>query len=119
MRDPCLDLLNAIAQTIYDKKGRNIIAIDVREISSMTDYFLIAEGNVERHILAISDAVDEKIKESQYTLYHIDASGGWVVMDCQDILIHLFLPELREKYALEELWQEGKLVDLTIKIKET
>lgn len=121
MKDRCLEVLNTIAQTIYDKKGYNILAIDVRKISTVADYFLIAEGNVERHVLALSAAIDEKIEEIGYDLYHIDgkAAGEWIVLDCGDILIHLFLPELREKYALEELWQEGEIVDLILKLKDS
>ncbi|MGA8163763.1 MAG: ribosome silencing factor [Waddliaceae bacterium] len=114
-------MLNAVAQTIYDKKGRNILAIDVRNISTVTDYFLIAEGSVERHVQALGAAIDETIKDLGLVLYRSEGktTGEWIVLDCGDILIHLFLPELREKYALEELWQEGEIVDLHIKLKDS
>ena len=121
MRNRSIEMLNAIAQTIYDKKGFNILAIDVREISSLTDYFLIAEGSVERHVQALSLAVQDKIEEMEYPLFHVEGgkAGEWVVVDCGDILVHLFVPELREKYALEELWHEGALVDLALKLENS
>src|SRR5690606_23349739 len=99
----------------------NIIAIDVHEHSSLTNYFIIAEGSVERHVAALSHAVKEKVKELGGHIFKSDGdqSGDWIVMDCGEILIHLFVPSLREKYALEELWHEGSVVDLNIKTEET
>ena len=57
MRDSDLLRLDSIAQAIFDKKGMNILALDVREVSTLTEYFIIAEGNVERHVMAITQAV--------------------------------------------------------------
>lgn len=115
-----IKMLQAIAQTIYDKKGFNILAIDVHNCSSLTDYFLMAEGSVERHVSALSRAVKEVVNELGGHIFHMDGdqTGDWVVMDCGTILIHLFIPALREKYSLEELWQEGDIVDLNIKTKD-
>ena len=61
MEDP-LAALNEIAQTIFDKKGINVLALDVRGVSSLTDFVVIAEGNVDRHVKAIADAVIEKMR---------------------------------------------------------
>lgn len=114
------NILNAIAQTIFDKKGLNILAIDVREISNLTDFFIIAEGTVDRHVRAICVALEEEMSKLGHPPLHIEGKqdGDWVVMDFGDVLIHLFIPELREKYDLENLWKEGKIVDLTIKIEQ-
>jgi ribosome-associated protein len=116
-----VEMLKAIAQTIYDKKGFNIIAIDVHEHSSLTNYFIIAEGSVERHVAALSHAVKETVKELGGHIFKTDGdqTGDWIVMDCGEILIHLFVPSLREKYGLEELWHEGNIVDLNIKTEES
>lgn len=110
-----LEEINIIAQAIYDKKGFNTLVIDVRNISSMTDYFIIAEGTVDRHVKALSQAIqDELSKKAQLTPLHVEGEqeGDWVVLDYGDFVIHLFIPELREKYALEELWQKGRLVSV-------
>lgn len=113
-------ILNAIAQTIFDKKGFNILAIDVRDVANFTDFFIIAEGTVDRHVRALCLAVEERLTEMGHAPFHIEGKedSDWVVMDFGDVLVHLFIPELREKYALENLWKEGKVVDLNIKYAE-
>jgi ribosome-associated protein len=113
-------LLNNIAQTIFDKKGFNILAIDVRDISTLTDFFLIAEGSVDRHVRALSSVLREELGEKGHPALHVEGedSGDWIVMDFGDVLVHLFIPELRERYALENLWKEGKIVDLSIKVAD-
>lgn len=112
-------ILDSIAQTIYDKKGFNILALDIRSISTMTDYYLIAEGNIGRHLIAISQAIEQKLTQLGLTLLRIEGrrSADWLVMDYGEIMIHLFIPELREKYALEQLWKEAKIVDLHIETR--
>ena len=115
-----ITILNVIAQTIFDKKGFNILALDVKGISTMTDYFLIAEGSVDRHVRALSSAIQERLDELHQPVYRIEGEkeGDWIVMDYSDFVIHLFIPELREKYALEELWKKAKIVDLNIVISK-
>lgn len=119
-RNTSLNLLNLIAQAIYDKKGMNILALDVRGISSMTDYYIIAEGSVDRHVRAISLSVTDALKQVGHSPFHVEGQrdGDWVVVDYGDIVIHLFVPDIREKYALEELWSEAKIVDLEIVVKK-
>lgn len=116
MKDQQEEMLNSIAQKIFDKKGFNIMALDVRGISSVTEYFLIAEGSVERHVQALAREVMIALDDLKLPIFHVDGSqtGDWIVIDCGHILIHLFISELREKYSLEELWNKGKIVDLKI-----
>lgn len=109
--------LNRIAQAVYDKKGFNILVLDVRKVSTMTDYFIIAEGTVDRHVKALSHAIiDELSAHGRKNPLHVEGQqeGDWIVLDYADFVIHLFVPELREKYALEELWREGHIVDVKI-----
>lgn len=111
--------LNKMAQIIFDKKGFNILALDVAEQSTLCDYMIIAEGNVNRHLQAIANTIIDDIKkEMGFSPYLVEGKGDgdWVVLDYQSIVIHLFLPSLREKYQIEKLWSEGKLVDLDIKV---
>lgn len=107
-------LLNKIAQIIYDKKGFNILALDVRRISSVTDYVLIAEGAIQRHVISLARAIQEELqKQGQQPLYSEGMQeGDWIVIDYSFIVIHLFMPGLRDKYQLEQLWHEGEIVDL-------
>ncbi|MDP1880884.1 MAG: ribosome silencing factor [Parachlamydiaceae bacterium] len=110
--------LNKVAQAIYDKKGFNILVLDVHEISTMTDFFIIAEGNVDRHVRAISLYLQDELIKFGHRPVHVegDQDGEWIVMDYVDFIIHLFIPELREKYAIEELWKKGKIIDVKIEI---
>lgn len=110
--------LNVLSQIIFDKKGVNILALDVRNISTMTDYCVIAEGAVGRHVKAICAAIKNEMREEDSVLYHCDGEqdGDWIVMDYGDIVIHLLTPEMREKYALEELWNKAKIVDVEISV---
>ena len=114
-----LELLKAAAQAIYDKKGFNITAIDVRGVSSLTDYFLIAEANVDRHAKALGQAAARALREEGLRPSHTEGleTGDWIVMDCWQIVVHIFGPDLRERYQLERLWEEGKIVDLNLSIE--
>jgi ribosome-associated protein len=113
--------LNAIAQVIYDKKGSNILALDVQGLSSITDYLVIAEGNVDRHVSSIGRAIINELEErGGPPLLHAEGlqTGDWVVLDYGAIMVHLFMPGLREKYSLERLWGESRIVDLEIVVSK-
>ncbi|MBA3816643.1 MAG: ribosome silencing factor [Parachlamydiaceae bacterium] len=109
-------IINLVAQAIYDKKGFNILALDVRGISNMTDYFLIAEGTVGRHVQSLHLHIKEILFQEKLVPLQVEGlvDSEWVVMDYGDFVIHLFIPEMREKYAIEELWNQSKIVDLDI-----
>lgn len=111
-------ILNTIAQVIYDKKGFNILALDVSGISTVTDYVLIAEGNVDKHVTAISQAILEALQGMGVRPFSTEGikSGDWVVLDFFHIMVHLFMPGLRDKYQLEELWREGHIIDLQLNL---
>lgn len=117
IEDP-LQELDLIAQTLFEKKGFNILAIDVREISTLTDYTIIAEGNVDKHVTALAKAVIKKLKDEGDLPAHVEGLeiGDWVVIDYIGVVVHLFKPGMRDKYRLEELWREGKVVDLAIEV---
>ena len=111
-------LLNIVAQTIYDKKGANILALDVRDVSNMTDFCIIAEGSVDRHLQGIARAIEESLGFLGEKVIRVDGEGSdWIVMDYSDVIIHLLLPSAREKYALEELWRKAKIVNVNINTK--
>lgn len=116
MKNDSLVILNAIAQAIFDKKGVNILALDVRGISTITDFVIIAEGNVDRHVVAVAQNIEEDLKKIGERPIYMEGlqHGDWVVIDYLDVMVHLFMPGLREKYQLEKLWKDGKIVDLNI-----
>lgn len=110
--------LNVIAQAIFDKKGFNILSLDVRGLSTMTDYLMIAEGTVDRHVKSLANFIKACISQTSLQIYRTDGEkdAEWVIIDCGDVIVHLFIPEMREKYHLEELWNKGKIVDLEINV---
>jgi ribosome-associated protein len=120
MKNQIENFLDVTAQTIFDKKGFNILALDVRGISTMTDYFIIAEGNIDRHVRSLALNIRDTLKDSGLSPFHMEGErdGDWVVVDYGHFVVHLFVPDMRHKYALEELWREGKIVDLNIVVEK-
>lgn len=115
-------IIRKAAQTIYDKKGINILGLDVKGVSTLTDYILIAEGAVDRHVIALAKEVIHVLdKEEDEYPCHIEGleGGSWVVLDYFHYMIHIFTPGLRDKYQIEGLYPEGKIVDLELSIQPT
>lgn len=111
-----LELLHILGQVLHDKKAANILALDVRQISNMTDFLLIAEGSVDRHVQALAQAVSEELLRLGFPIHSIEGmeEGEWVVLDGWDVMIHLFVPDFRQKYQLERLWDRAEIIDLKI-----
>lgn len=110
------DLMRAVAQYVYQKKGFNILIMDVRGVCDLTDYLLIADGNVERHVKALADTLLEYLEEKGRKPFYVDgmSSAEWVVLDYLDFVVHLFTPQMHERYRLEEVWKEGKIVEVDL-----
>lgn len=120
MKKDSIQLLHYLAQKLFDKKGHNIIALDVRGISTLTDFFLIAEGGVDRHVIAMAKMIIEVMHEEGHEPIYVEGlkEGDWVVIDYLEIVIHLFVPQMRDRYRLEELWQAGKIIDLEMTVSK-
>lgn len=117
MKNNLIALLNNIAQIIYDKKGFNILALDLREYSSITDYIIIAEGNVHRHVKALANEILDELDEKPYRVEGLEDSD-WIVLDYLDVMIHLFVPSMRERYQIEQLWPDAKIIELGIEVNQ-
>ena len=113
-----IEILSQIAQTIFDKKGINILALDVRPSTDMTDYVIIAEGLADTHVQAIATEVIRVMDREGVTLSFEEGlkNGDWVVLDFTWFVVHLFMPGMREKYSLEGLWEEALIVDVAIDV---
>lgn len=120
MKNVSSSRLDLIAQAIFDKKGFNILVLDVQGLSTMTNYFVIAEGTVDRHVKALAGSVVHSLKGHGENPLHVEgeSSPDWVVIDYGDVIVHLFVPDLREKYGIENLWKEGKVVDVNIVVEK-
>ena len=99
-------LKNKILESVENIKAVNPIAIDVKKISSLTDFMVIASGTSNRHLAAMSDKVIEGLKDSNVSGIKIEGQGGdeWLLVDAGDVIIHLMSSEAREFYDLESLW---------------
>src|SRR5216110_1587327 len=96
-----------------DKKAEDIVILDLRELSSVTDYFVIATGTSEPHLRAIVDEVTEKLQED-YGLKPTAHDGAlhtsWIVLDYFDVIVHIMRGDVREHYKLEDLWGDAPQV---------
>jgi ribosome-associated protein len=102
-----------MVDAIADKKGEDILLLDIREVSLITDYFILCSGTSERQLKAILEGIEQVAKKG-YGLqpWHVegDASNGWVLLDYGDIVIHIFAPQQRSYYDLESLWKNAHVV---------
>ena len=108
-----LELALGAAQALDDKLARDIRVLDVRGVSSITDYCVVASGTSAPHLKALMTSVLQHVKQHG-TLARSSGlpESGWVVVDCLDAVIHIFAPEARSYYAIETLWKEAKPVPL-------
>lgn len=102
-----------IAQAIYDKKGLNVLALDVKGFCSLTDFFVVAEGTSDRHVQALAKAVIDAMGKKPLHKEGL-ATGQWVVLDYGEVVVHLFIPSLRHLYKIEEVWKQGQLIELEL-----
>lgn len=114
MHQDSTTLIQSIAQFLYSKKGTALLAIDVRGISTLTNYVILANGNIERHVIALAKEVIHFLEKQGSTPSYIEglSHGDWIVIDYLELIIYLFIPSFREKYRLEQLWKNGKIIDL-------
>jgi ribosome-associated protein len=103
-------LIAEIARLAADKKAKDVVELDLRGVLGYTDYVLVCSGNTGRQAKAIHDGVLEGLKhEHNLTPRRVEGSaqGGWILMDYLDVVVHIFTPETREFYRLEQLWGEA------------
>ena len=100
----------AVIDAIEDIKGFDITVMDVRKLTSLTNYMIVASATSSRQAKAIADNVREKIKEKGYEIRGTEGEkdGEWVLVDLDDIVVHIMVPATRAYYNLEQLWTEGE-----------
>lgn len=115
-RESSLKLALAAARTAAENRGQDIVVIDLRELTSIFDYFVIASGTSRRQLHAMSEEIDH-VLEDELDDKRLNISGyaesRWIVLDYGNVVIHLFDDETRKYYDLENLWAEAARVDLT------
>ncbi len=102
-----------LVDTIVDKKGSDIILLDLREYATFADYFLISNGENERQLKALAEDIALKAKiQAEISTFGIEgtAASGWVLIDFGDLVVHLFSPLRRDYYRLEDIWDKAHVV---------
>ena len=99
-------LLAHVLAWLDDAKAENVVTIDIKEKSSLGDFMVIASGRSDRHVGAVAEQIQRKLKEEGHGKGRIEGQGhcDWVVIDIGDIIVHVFRPEVREFYNLEKMW---------------
>ena len=97
---------------LEEKKGEDILLMDIREVAPLADFFVICSGTSDRMLDALVDAVQQAVKTQHRIRPRMEGApgDGWVLADYGDVIVHLFSPDKRKFYRLEELWGQGKIV---------
>ena len=110
------ELVDAVVEGIQEKKGKNIVVLDMTRIdNSICKYLVICEGDSNIHVDAVADSVDDYVREKlSEKPYHIEGQNNaeWILIDYVDVIVHVFQKSVREFYNLEGLWADAKRTDI-------
>lgn len=110
------DIENLIIEGIQERKGHNITCIDLSDIeAAATNGFIICEGTSTMHVASIADSVrDYLLEQAHIKPYNYDGyqNSQWIVLDYGSVMVHIFVPDERRRYNLEELWNDGKITEI-------
>ena len=109
-----LDIVKKAVNALEDKKAEDITVIDISGVSSIADYFIIANGSNANQLAAMKDAVDEAFYKNGMNAKQIEGNNNstWILIDYNDVIVHLFDKEDRLFYDLERIWKDGKVIEL-------
>ena len=109
-----LEIAKLSAQAALDKKAEDLIVLDVSGISSFADYFVIMSGRSTRHVQGLAEAVDSKLRTKRMSNANTEGlkEGLWVLLDYDDVIVHIFYKETRGFYDLEGLWHDALRVEV-------
>ena len=101
-------------EALEDKKAMDVRILDITHVSTLADYFMIASGSNRNQVQAMADEAQEKLYKAGYEAKQVEGyqTANWILMDYQDIIVHIFDEENRLFYDLERIWRDGKEVDV-------
>ncbi len=114
------ELTKLAASYAADVKAINLVALDLRGVAGYTDYFVVCSGNTDRQVKAIHDRISENLKKEHGILpRRVEGLGEahWVLMDYLDVVVHIFTPDTRDHYRLEQLWGDVPRVELDLEVE--
>lgn len=113
------ELMKNIVATLDNKKATDIKSLEITELTSVADYFVIATGTSGTHIRALADEVQDTLTKQGVEPKSVEGkSTGWILLDYGTVVVHVFTPDQRELYSLEHLWGDAKEVDISSIITE-
>jgi ribosome-associated protein len=109
---PAAAIAQRAAQILLDNKANDVVVLDLRGVTDMTDFFIIASGTSDTHVRALGDHVLEDLKKEGARAHHVEGltQGRWVLLDYVDFVVHVFHPTLRNFYQLERLWSDAEVI---------
>jgi len=109
-----MDKARMAAEAALDVKAEDVVALDVKELSSFADVFVVCTGRSDRQVRAIADSVEKAAKQAGEPPLGIEgyAEGRWVLIDLDDVIVHVFTPDNREHYDIERLWSDAPHLDV-------
>ena len=114
-----LELTKKIVKALDDKLARDIEVIKTEEVTIVADYFVIATANSNTHVRALADEIEYQLEQEDIHPDHIEGRAtGWILLDYNDVLVHVFTRDNRDYYNLEHLWADAKPVDISGLITE-
>jgi len=105
------ELAKLIADFSLEKKAEDVVLLNLKDITTITDYFVICSADSDVQVKAIADNIIGKLKEQKIKIWHTEGyqSLKWVLLDLVDVVVHIFQPETREYYGLEKLWGDAEI----------
>jgi len=115
-----LQKLKTALKVALDKKAENPVVIDLRELTTLADYFVILSATSDTHARTIADEIRRKLKEARVLPLSMEGyeSANWILLDYGDVIIHVFRPEFRELYNLESLWMDAPRIEVSELVSE-
>ncbi len=109
------EMANIAITALEEKKAKDVKILDISDVSVLADYFIIASGSNHNQVQAMADEVQERLSRAGYESKQVEGyqTANWILMDYQDLIIHIFDEENRLFYDLERIWRDGKLVEKT------
>ncbi len=109
-----ITLANKIAELIFNKKGYDVKILDLKDVASFSDYFVICTADSDTQVKAIADEVDKSLRDQGIKSWHKEGykALNWVLIDYVDVVVHVFKKDMREFYNLEKLWGDAPVIEV-------
>jgi ribosome-associated protein len=108
-----ITLANNVTELIFSKKGYDVRILDLKEVASFADYFVICSADSDTQVKAIADEIDKTLRDKGMKCWHKEGyrALSWVLLDYVDVVVHIFKKEMREFYKLEKLWGDAPVIE--------